>query len=163
MSFMYVHYYLPSSPDGVSPVVRLPQYENARDLIFTINSEHDLPNDGTLEASINGVKPDGNIYSALCTLSGNEVTVSADIQLTAAAGSWDAKIRIERPVNDVVYTARIHFIIDPDTLNSNAAHSDSVLDGIIYRCEQAEQTAVAAKEYIENYLESAVYGDEVYY
>ena len=71
--------------------VSLSQNENGRRLHFRIVGT-DIPT-GSI-ATLAGTKPDGNVYSKAGTIDGNTVIVEEDIQMTAVAGIWDAKLNI---------------------------------------------------------------------
>lgn len=160
-SLLASYYDLPPTPDDVPPTVRLAQNEVGRQLYFTIKTYETLSTTGAT-VTINGTKPDGNIYSEFVSIDEREVSFVEDAQLTAVAGAWDAKIRVVLG-EKVLYTGRIHFIIDADTMDSGRVPSESVLHGVIERCEQAANHADAVKQYIETYIDGLVYGDEVYY
>lgn len=127
------------APDGIPTVMRLSQNENGRQLVFELSDA--VPGGSTV--SLSGTKPDGIVYSTDGTVSGNTATFDEDIQLTAAAGCWDAKVIIVNS-GDTVATGRIKFIIDPDTVSPGSIPSDSQLDGLI---AQAEAYAEAASQY----------------
>lgn len=122
-----IHAVLQVAPSGVPTYVRLSQNENGRRMIFSV-AGGEIPSGST--ATISGTKPDGVLYSATCTISGSTVTVDETIQLTAAAGEWDAKIRITNGGN-VIATGRIRFVIDADTVDPGAVPSDSELEGLV--------------------------------
>ena len=84
-------------------------------------------------AVLAGTKPDGTVYSQAGTLAGNTATFAEDVQMTAVAGTWDAKITVTNGGN-CICTARITITIDPDTVAGGAVPSDSQLDGIIAEC-----------------------------
>lgn len=122
-----IHAVLQVAPSGVPTYVRLSQNENGRRMIFSV-AGGEIPSGST--ATISGTKPDGVVYSATCAISGSTVTVDETIQLTAAAGEWDAKIRITNGGN-VISTGRIRFVIDADTVDPGAVPSDSELEGLV--------------------------------
>lgn len=131
-------------PTGVETFVRLSQNENGRQLYFAIQGG-ELPSGST--ATISGTKPDGVVYSASAAVSGNVVTVNEDIQMTAAAGAWSAKLRILNG-GQVIATGRIRFVIDADPVAPGSVPSDSELEGLV---AEAAAYAEAAKN-------SAYYG-----
>ena len=108
----------------------LSQNENGRMLNIRI-TDVNIPAGST--AVLAGTKPDGTVYSQAGTLSGNTATFAEDVQMTAVAGTWDAKITITNGGN-CICTARITITIDPDTVAGGAVPSDSQLDGIIAEC-----------------------------
>ena len=126
-------------PTGIEAFVRLSQNENGRRLYFAITGG-EIPTGST--ATLSGTKPDGVVYSKTGTISGNVVTILEDVQLTAAAGPWPAKLRILNGGN-VVATGRIRFVIDKDPVAAGAVPSDSQLEGLV---AEAAAYAEAAKD-----------------
>ena len=110
--------------------LHLSQNENGRMLNIRI-TDVNIPSGST--AVLAGTKPDGTVYSQAGTLSGNTATFAEDVQMTAVAGTWDAKITVTNGGN-CICTARITITIDPDTVAGGAVPSDSQLDGIIAEC-----------------------------
>lgn len=127
------------APVGIPTYVRLSQNENGRKLYFAVTGG-EIPSGST--ATMSGTKPDGVVYSKAGSISGNTVTFSEDIQLTAVAGEWPAKIVIVNG-GQTVMTARIRFAIDADTVAAGAVPSDSQLEGLV---AQAAAYAEAAKD-----------------
>lgn len=127
------------APDGIPTVMRLSQNENGRQLVFELSDE--VPGGSTVVLA--GTKPDGHVYSVSGTISGNTATFDEDIQLTAVAGYWDAKVVIMNGT-DTVATGRVKFIIDPDTVDPGSIPSDSQLDSLV---AQAQAYAEIASEY----------------
>ena len=127
------------APVGIPTYVRLSQNENGRRLYFAVTGG-EIPSGST--ATMSGTKPDGVVYSKAGTVSGNTVTFNEDIQLTAVAGEWPAKIVIVNG-GQTVMTARIRFVIDADTVAAGAVPSDSQLEGLV---AQAASYAEAAKD-----------------
>lgn len=110
--------------------LHLSQNENGRMLNIRI-TDVNIPAGST--AVLAGTKPDGTVYSQTGTLAGNTATFAEDVQMTAVAGTWDAKITVTNGGN-CICTARITITIDPDTVAGGAIPSDSQLDGIIAEC-----------------------------
>lgn len=127
------------APVGIPTYVRLSQNENGRKLYFAVTGG-EIPSGST--ATMSGTKPDGVVYSKAGSISGNTVTFNEDIQLTAVAGEWPAKIVIVNG-GQTVMTARIRFVIDADTVAAGAVPSDSQLEGLV---AQAAAYAEAAKD-----------------
>lgn len=127
------------APVGIPTYVRLSQNENGRRLYFAV-AGGEIPSGST--ATMSGTKPDGVVYSKAGTVSGNTVIFSEDIQLTAVAGEWPAKIVIVNG-GQTIMTARIRFVIDADTVAAGAVPSDSQLEGLV---AQAAAYAEAAKD-----------------
>lgn len=110
--------------------LHLSQNENGRMLNIRI-TDVNIPSGST--AVLAGTKPDGTVYSQAGTLAVNTATFAEDVQMTAVAGTWDAKITVTNGGN-CICTARITITIDPDTVAGGAIPSDSQLDGIIAEC-----------------------------
>ena len=87
-------YIINVAPDGVPQVVKLSQNENGRTLAFALTGVGtvNIPSGSTV--TISGTKPDGVVYSATGTLSGNVASFSETTQMTAVSGIWPAKIKV---------------------------------------------------------------------
>lgn len=127
---------LPKAGNLTSFVV-LSQNENGRRLNFKIVGV-DIPSGST--ATFSGTKPDGVVYSTTGEISGNVVTVNEDIQMTAVAGSWDAKIHVLNGGN-VIASAKVRITIDADPVAPGSIPSDSQLDGIVAECQAYAESA----------------------
>ena len=127
------------APTGVETYVRLSQNENGRNLIFAI-AGGTIPSGSTV--TISGTKPDGVVFSASGSLSGNTATFTESIQLTAVAGIWPAKIKVMNSGRTIA-TGRIRFMIDADTVAPGSVPSDSELEGLV---AEAAAYAEAAKD-----------------
>lgn len=130
---------VPALPEAgnLTSFVVLSQNENGRKLLFKIVGI-DIPSGST--ATFSGTKPDGVVYSTTGTISGNIVTVNEDIQMTAVAGSWDAKIRVLNGGN-VIASAKVRITIDADPVAPGSIPSDSQLDGIVAECQAYAEEA----------------------
>ena len=126
---------------GPGSFMVLSQNENGRQIRFRILGS-DLPTGCT--ATFSGTKPDGNVYSTTGTVSGNFVIVQEDIQMTAVAGIWDAKLEIAKNTENIV-TSIIRVTVVRDPVAGDAIPSDSQLDGIVtevkYYAEHARSEA----------------------
>lgn len=118
--------------------VHLSQNENGRVLYFRILGADSFPSGST--AVFAGTKPDGNLYSTTGTVNGNFIIVTEDIQMTAVAGVWDAKLDVINGDHNIM-TATIRVVVDADP-SSGGVESDSVLEGLI---AQAKYYAEAAR------------------
>ena len=118
-------------------LIALSQGENGRSLRFRMVGAT-IPSGSS--ASLSGTKPDGVVYSKAGTVDGNTVIFQEDVQLTAVAGAWDAKIHIVNSGNSVA-TALIRFIIDPDPVAAGAIPSDTQLEGIVAECKLYAEAA----------------------
>lgn len=112
--------------------VRLSQNENGRKLYFKILGIDEIPSGAV--ATFSGTKPDGVVYSTTGTIDGVTIIVNEDTQMTAVAGSWDAKVRITSGSNTVA-SAKVRMVIEPDVVASGSIPSDSQLDGIVAECQ----------------------------
>lgn len=117
--------------------VNLSQNENGRQLIFHIIGVS-IPA-GSI-ATLSGTKPDGVVYSTTGTIEGDFVTVSEDMQMTAVAGVWDAKIHIVNGGNEIA-SALVRFVVEKDPVDAGAIPSDSQLDGIVAECQAYAEAA----------------------
>ena len=132
-------------PDGLPTVVRLSQNENGRRLYFRLVGNED-PIPGGVTVTISGTKPDGVVYSATGSITNDVVLINEETQMTARAGTWDAKIKITSS-GQTIATGRVRFEIDADTVAPGSVPSDSELEGLV----------AEAQAYAEN-ARSAAYG-----
>lgn len=123
-------------------LLHLSQNENGRMLNIKI-TDVNIPAGST--AVLAGTKPDGTVYSQAGTLAGNTATFAEDVQMTAVAGTWDAKITVTNGGN-CICTARITITIDPDTVAGGAIPSDSQLDGIVAECRSYAEAATTVQD-----------------
>ena len=121
--------------------LRLSQNENGRMINFRVLGPP-LPSGCT--ATFSGTKPDGNVYSKTGTVAGNFVIIQEDMQMTAVAGVWDAKLDIINGSHNIM-TALIRVVIDADVVDPDAIASDSQLQGLVaeakYYAEHARTDA----------------------
>ena len=121
--------------------LRLSQNENGRMISFRVLGPP-LPSNCT--ATFSGTKPDGNVYSKTGTVTGNFVIIEEDIQMTAVAGVWDAKLDIINGTHNIM-TALIRVVVDADVVDPDAIASDSQLQGLVaeakYYAEHARTDA----------------------
>jgi hypothetical protein len=73
-------------------------------------------------------------------VTGNFVVIEEDIQMTAVAGVWDAKLDIINGTHNIM-TALIRVVVDADVVDPDAIASDSQLQGLVaetkYYAEEA--------------------------
>lgn len=134
---------------GQRPVINLSQYDSDFTLVFNLYASmgaFTMPSGTT--AQIQGTKTDGNGYSAAASVSGNTVTVTGHVQMTAAAGPNVYEIAI---FNGEKRLSTINFILmveraalDSDTVSSESVIKD--LSNIPEAVEQAEAAADRAEE-----------------
>ena len=126
-------------PDGLPTYVRLSQNENGRNLYFELQgNEIDIPSNATV--TISGTKPDGTVYSGTGSVTDNVVLIPEMLQMTAVAGTWDAKIQITSGGNTIA-TGRVRFVVDADTVAPGSVPSDSELEGLVAQAQQYAETA----------------------
>lgn len=126
-------------PDGLPTYVRLSQNENGRNLYFELQgNEIDIPSNATV--TISGTKPDGTVYSGTGSVTDNVVLIPETVQMTAVAGTWDAKIQITSGGNTIA-TGRVRFVVDADTVAPGSVPSDSELEGLVAQAQQYAETA----------------------
>lgn len=129
-------------PIGLPTIVRLSQNENGRRLYFTIvGNESAIPSGVTV--TLSGTKPDGVVYSKTGSITNGVVLINEDMQLTAVAGNWDAKIKIVSG-GQTVATGRVRFIIDADPVAPGSVPSDSQLEGLVAEAEWYAENARSA-------------------
>ena len=119
--------------------VRLSQNENGRRLYFALaGAENTIPS-GTV-VTITGTKPDGVVYSKTGSITNNVVLINEDVQMTAVAGTWYAKIKLVSG-GQTIASARIRFVIDADTVDPEAVPSNSQLEGLIAEAQYYAEEA----------------------
>lgn len=108
--------------------VPVSQYDTMWELVFTIvngSVEWEIPTGAT--ASLNGVKPDGNVFAIAGTIDNNRVIVDADVQMTAVAGDTICELSISS--NDmVVGTANFILAVEAAPLPDGSVESESRID-----------------------------------
>ena len=122
---------------GPESFLVLSQNENGRQIRFRILGD-DLPAGCT--ATFSGTKPDGNVYSASGTIDGNFVLLDEEIQMTAVAGRWDAKLSIAKGTENIM-TSLIRVTVVADAVAGDSIPSDSELDGIVAECRSYAEAA----------------------
>lgn len=136
-----VNVYAQPSGERLRTFLVLSQNENGRRINFRILGDP-LPEGST--AVFAGTKPDGNVYSTTGTVAGNFVIVQEDMQMTAVAGNWDAKLDILNGGNNIM-SSSIRVIVDPDTVAPGAIASDSQMQGLVAEAKWfAEQSRIEA-------------------
>lgn len=118
--------------------IYLSQNENGRKLYIKILGIDSIPSGSV--ATLSGTKPDGVVYSATGTIDDITVIFNENTQMTAVAGVWDARIKITSAGNTVA-TAKVRFVIEPDTVAPGSIPSDSELEGIIAECQAYAEEA----------------------
>ena len=132
-----INVYAQPSEKRLRTFLTLSQNENGRLINFRILG---APLPSNCVATFSGTKPDGNVYSTTGTVTGNFVVVAEDMQMTAVAGVWDAKLDIINGTHNIM-TALIRVVVDADVVDPDAIASDSQLQGLVaeakYYAEEA--------------------------
>lgn len=138
---------------GVPPVVHVSQYDNQLNaLTFNIyNGDTPFTIPTTSAVLINGVKPDGNVFSfAAASYSGNTIICNCDQQMTAVSGLVVCELRI-RTASEIIGTCNFVLQVEEAPL-----HDDSVIsETMIPLIEQAVDIAANLAEYIETTLDAS--------
>lgn len=141
------------APRGVKPVVHVSQYDNQSGaFIFNLyNNDVAFTIPVSAAVLINGLKPDGNVFSfAATSYSGNVVRCDCLQQMTAVAGDVECELRI-RTATEIIGT--INFIL---AVEAAPLHDDSVIsETMIPLIEQAVDIAANLAEYIETTEQAA--------
>ena len=160
------HNKLDVTPGGVPLVISVSQYDD--DFILELEP-YSTKGTFTIEsgttATIRGTKNDGHGYSEQATISNGVVTIAGDNQMTAVAGNQVFEVVFMKDGKEL---STANFILsveraamDMDTIVSASkirevaeviGHADEIIDAVN-----------SAREYIENYIENVIYGDEVEY
>lgn len=136
-----INVYAQPSEKRLRTFLPLSQNENGRLINFRILGAP-LPSGCT--AVFTGTKPDGNVYSTTGTVTGNFVIVQEDMQMTAVAGNWDAKLDILNGGNNIM-SSLIRVMVDPDVVAPGAIASDSQMQGLVAEAKWfAEQSRIEA-------------------
>ena len=134
-------YIINVAPEGVPQVVKLSQNENGRTLAFTLTGAGTVSIPSGATVTISGTKPDGVVYSATGTLSGNVASFAETTQMTAVSGIWPAKIKVTYN-GETIATCKVVMAIDPDPVAPGSVPSNSPLNGLV---AEAQQYATYAK------------------
>ena len=116
-------------------------------------------------AEIRGTKMDGNGYSEDATISNGIVTVTGDQQMTAVSGDHMFEIVFKKntkELNTANFILRVErAALDIDTITSGSKIREVVeISGDI---DEILDELNAARDYIDQYIDGLVYGDEVGY
>lgn len=132
---------LDMTPGYLQSAVSVSQYDDGlRSIDFELYKDgaaYNIPAGATV--TINGHKPDGNVYSVPCTYSGNKVTVTFTKQMTAVDGFNTAEISIVSG-STRLGSANFKVIVEKSPMSDNAVVSESQIPLI----EEAGQHAAEA-------------------
>ena len=137
-------------PSGVPPVVHVNQYETQLDAfcfnLYKGTEPFTIPSNAAV--LINGLKPDGNVFSyAASYASGNTAVCNCEQQMVPLAGDVVCELRV-RTASEIIGT--LNFIM---RVEEAPLHDDSVIsETTIPLIEQAIDIAANLAEYIEQTL-----------
>lgn len=146
-------------PEGGKTVVKLNQYDEdfLLDLeLYAREGEFEISSGTTAE--IRGTKPDGNGYSASCTLAITEdeeqnpiytVTVTGDQQITAVAGDGEYEIMLVKNENEL-NTANFIIRTERAALDKDTVASTSVVRELVNVLDNSEAIINAGQQYADS-------------
>ena len=123
-------------PDGEKPVLfHASQYDTGRIFnVHIVDQGEDWTIDEGYTATLNAVKPDGNVYTQALTTTSSYAQIVTDDQLTAVAGNVLCEVRFASEYNEDIGTANFVIRVERSPLDGGVV-SDSVIG--------ATQTAIA--------------------
>lgn len=139
--------------DGFPVRIPVSQYDTMWQFAFTIinNSRPwQIPTGAT--AVLNGKKPDGNVFAFSGTIADNKVTVDADIQMTAVAGSVICELSILAG-GKVVGTANFVLDVEAAPKSPDDVSSESTLPAYEEMFRIAGNIPADIPGYIADYLD----------
>lgn len=139
------------APGGVETFVRLSQGENGRRLTFYVTGNA-LPSGSSV--IITGTKPDGVVYSKVGELTENTAVFTEDVQLTAVAGNWRARLEVTNG-GQTIATGIIRFVIEAGPVDAGAIPSESELDGLVAEARHYAEVAQDSSEHAAERIEAS--------
>lgn len=143
-------YRLDMNPGGVlSPTVHLSQYDSAFEIVFALYSSYgEFTMESGTTAKVRGTKPDGNGYSADCTvdISNKTVTVEGDIQITAVSGASWYEITLYKDGKEL-NTKNFKILIEHAALDKETVASDSKVAELYAIYDRADEIITAGGQY----------------
>lgn len=150
---------LDMTPGYLQSAVSVSQYDDgSRSIDFELYKDgavYSIPSGATV--TINGHKPDGNVYSVPCTYSGNKVTVTFTKQMTAVDGFSSAEISIVSG-STRLGSANFKVIVEKSPMSDGAVVSESQIPLIEEAGQHAAEALIsrnAAAEYAKQASDSA--------
>ena len=150
---------LDMTPGYLQSAVSVSQYDDGlRSIDFELYKDgaaYNIPSGATV--TINGHKPDGNVYSVPCTYSGNMVTVVFTKQMTAVDGFSAAEISIVSG-STRLGSANFKVIVEKSQMSDNAVVSESQIPLIEEVGQHAAEALIsrnAAAEYAKQASDNA--------
>ena len=92
-------------------------------------------------ATMNGVKPDGNVFAFAGTIANNKVTVNCDVQMTACAGETECELSFTSG-GKTIGTANFTLLVEAAPKSPDDVSSESTLPVYADMLQQMENTAV---------------------
>ena len=142
-------------PDGAKTVVRVNQYDEDFNILFHLYArEGEFAVESGTTAAIRGTKPDGNGYSATCTLTvvtedgedDVQVLVAGHKQMTAAAGLGEFEITLYKSDQELS-TANFTLSIERAALDKDTPASTSVVRELVNVMDRADEIINAGQQY----------------
>ena len=132
---------------GSYPVrINLSQYDSDFTLVFQLfTSTGELTVSPNATASIRGTKKDGNGYSEAATISGNAVTVTGDVQMTACAGENIFELVVTLDDKELC-TANFILDVERAALDKDTIRSDSKIRELIDVIDRTDEIIAAANQ-----------------
>ena len=100
-------------------------------------------------AIIRGTKPDGEAYSADCSVDGTTVTVTGNQQMTAAAGRAIFELSLRRDGKEL-NTANFILDIEQAAMDKDTVASTSVVRELVEIMDNSEEIINAGQQYAES-------------
>ena len=148
---MIIHEFsLDMIPGGSLVSVRVNQYDedfNLKINLFSRNGNFSVLSGTT--ALIRGTKPDGNAFSAECSVNGTIVTVVGDQQITAAAGRAIFELSLRRNGKEL-NTANFIIDIEQAAMDKDTVASKSVVRELVDIMDNAEEIIKAGQQYADS-------------
>ena len=137
------------APGGIPVVIKLNQYDSDYSLVFELYSTDGVftvPSGST--AKICGTKRSGTGYSADASISGTTVTVTGDVQMTAAAGTNVYEIVLYNGTKKL-HTSNIILLVERAALDADTITDETIvpeLDSLAQYVAAAQESARSAAE-----------------
>ena len=133
------------APTAVNPVVNVSQYDVGRQFqlkLYDGSVAYNLPTGAV--AAINGIKPDGKVFSYgdAVSVSGNTLTITTKEQMTVLSGTVCCEIRITKSGLDIG-TLNFKLVVERSPINEGADISETDIPEIIELAKRQEENAEA--------------------
>lgn len=148
---MIIHEFdLDMIPGGSLVSIRVNQYDedfNLKINLFSRNGNFSVLSGTT--ALIRGTKPDGNAFSAECSVNGTVVTVTGNQQMTAAAGRAIFELSLRRNGKEL-NTANFIIDIEQAAMDKDTVASTSVVRELVDIMDNSEEIINAGQQYADS-------------